>query len=170
LEQAAFVAAFVLWVVAGLSFFWAAVLYVAHSYAERHVDRQRVPALRTSSSRMPRLPLAKVSPTASASVPPLDTNRINSYYRDRTDLQATQLIKPWIGQRVSFSGSVKDVGDDGAITSAQGRHSVFLDFPSDQRDRLAQLHPGDRVSVVGEIRSTGRSGWVSLRKCEFVDD
>jgi hypothetical protein len=90
---------------------------------------------------------------------------------NHTEVQANGLVQPWIGQRVTFEGVVRDIKEDFSIFAdglEDPADSVFLCFPTEVRTQLAQLHRGDPITVVGTIQRVD-SRLVMLVDCEFVE-
>jgi len=167
----------------------ATVYAVALVVADRIVARRTglVGAAPTISAAPPVLPpAAKAPPSAPPSPKPprqmlqipgghhppaLDFKRLTGYFADHTEVQAKGLVQPWIGQRVTFVGVVRDIKEDCSVF-ADGHEdpadSVFLHFPPKVRTRLAQLHRGDPIMVVGSIRRV-ESRLVILEDCELVE-
>jgi len=101
----------------------------------------------------------------------LHPERLIAYFKGHTELQAKQLLQPWIGQKVSWSGVVKSVSDQQVGTDGSGGADVYLLFDPKFDSRLARLEHGDTITVVGTIGSAHGllGGTVILSDCEFID-
>jgi len=93
-----------------------------------------------------------------------------------TDMQATRVIEPFIGQWMEISGPVDSVGNwDGHFAQVtlnrpkDPYHHIFFMFRSEGWvPRLATLATGDRLTIRGEIERIDRIS-IQLTNCEIVD-
>jgi len=104
----------------------------------------------------------------------VDVNYIHRLFHTHTDVQARQLVKPYLGKRMSVSGTIMDVlpplDDGGGRIHLQPDGSTSLSslrFDKEWSGHLHTLHKGARLNVVGRIYNIDRSG-VDLENCQIT--
>jgi hypothetical protein len=99
------------------------------------------------------------------------------FFEQHTNALATRLVEPFLDKWLKVSGSVYEVGafsGGSAMLSFEYSETspwVFMFF-SDKKvatERLPVLQRGNRVTVIGKIRSVSRNR-VTLSDCELVDN
>jgi hypothetical protein len=95
-----------------------------------------------------------------------------SVFEGRTHVQAHKLIELYIGNWMTLSGPLGNVGDIlvtfqyGLLPSMKGIYMQFNDEPS--RDRLSMLLPGHYITVIGQLAEV-RSMDIELDNCILLD-
>jgi hypothetical protein len=116
-------------------------------------------------------------------VPPEVTpERLFSFYRDNTAIQANELTKQYIGQWMKIDGRLNDVNSSNnnfTGVTFQHRDIPFLErewfdytavnmYFREHIDRLKGLKRGDELSVIGEIKEI-YNVLLTLDNCELVN-
>jgi hypothetical protein len=100
-------------------------------------------------------------------------------YKGRMEIEAIQDIEPFIGQRMTVSGSLGDISvlSLGASSEAYGAlvtfanislgRMILLSFEREWIDRLRQINQGTRITVRGSIKKVSRLR-LDLESCEIT--
>jgi hypothetical protein len=115
-------------------------------------------------------------------VPPgVTPERLFSFYRDNTSIQANEITKQYIGQWMKVDGNLNDVNssnknfagvtfqrDDIPLQERTWMYYTTINMYFRERiDRLKGLKPGDKLTVIGEITEI-HNVLLSLDNCELV--
>ena len=100
----------------------------------------------------------RAAPVATLDMTP---EALTEVYQTHTDVQATVLSAPYIGQYVRITRSIADVRIEPWIRmvsfgSAGGQTHVMAMFGREWSDRLRRLQRGQVVTVIGRIEKIGR--------------
>ena len=108
-----------------------------------------------------------------------DPKFLSDIFSENTDIEADRLVEPYIGKWMKISGDVYDISDRDfgdlmyvSIMDKGGNPfgmsiALGMGFNRDTwKDRLELLHPGDHITVIGQIKSASRIG-VQFDKCEL---
>ncbi|RVT93234.1 hypothetical protein [Sphingomonas crocodyli] len=91
---------------------------------------------------------------------------------DRTPMQITSLVKPYIGKWMRLRGTVAVVMDVKyeILVTLQAGISVTLSFRAkDWRDRFFGVNEGDEITFSGQIMQIA-SSMLIFRHCEIIDE
>jgi hypothetical protein len=99
----------------------------------------------------------------------IDPASLLGFFKQHTDMQAQQLIAPFIGQWIKVTGTISDIAPVGF-----GRVSVFTEWPGRAQmvfsgectERLYLMKKGDVITATGRIHEV-RIRTVVLMDCEL---
>jgi hypothetical protein len=154
----------------------------------RNRERGNAEILPPNDSFTGETPAAKPEATAKQErvfVPPeLTPERLFSFYRDNTAIQAAELVKPHIGQWIKVAGTLGDVrpwtGLSSQVTFERSNipalertwldyTTIYMYFRDAQKiDRLRILKRGDKLTVIGQINEVDAVD-LRLDNCELAD-
>lgn len=104
--------------------------------------------------------------------PNITAEYLTALFDEKTDMQGTKLVEPFLDKWIRVSGEVSNINEDigGEAISVvfhRKRPNIACSFDKAKwEDHLCMLRRGDTILVVGKIRNIERH-WLWLMQCEL---